>query len=41
MQQTHAVCGELVHRGSEPFIFFFMLFLWTVLAIYSILFAGQ
>ena len=19
MQQTHALCGELAHRGSEPF----------------------
>ena len=24
MPQTHAVCGELVHRGSEPFIFIFL-----------------
>ena len=21
MQETHAVCGELAHRGSEPFIY--------------------
>ena len=46
MQQTHAVCGELVHRGSEPFIFlfFFNAILMDCLAIHSnnmILFAGQ
>ena len=45
MQQTHAMCGELVHRGSEPFIFLFLnAILMDCLAIYSnnmILFAGQ